>query len=56
MKTSPDFPYETFPIRLEFKEGKMSKLCYFQDKTHLNAYLIRHKLKKNDVTIKYNEE
>lgn len=56
MKTTPDFPYSSFPIRLEYKEGNLSKLCYFKDSTHLNSYLIRHKLKKKDVTIKTNEE
>lgn len=55
MKTTPDFPYSTFPVRLEYKEGKANKLCYFKDNTHLNSYLIRHKLKKKDVTIMYND-
>lgn len=56
MKTSSDFPYTSFPIRLEFKEGKTVRVCYFQDQTHLNKYLIRHKISKKQATIKYNEE
>ena len=56
MNTSIDFPYASFPIRLEFKEGKQSRVCYFQDKTHLNKYLIRHKIDKKTANIRYNEE
>jgi hypothetical protein len=56
MKTSADFPYISFPIRLEFKEGKNARVCYFQDKTHLNKYLIRHNISKKSAVIKYNEE
>jgi hypothetical protein len=50
------FPYSSFPIRLEYKEGKTDKVCYFQDKTHLNKYLIRHKISKKTAKISYNEE
>ncbi len=56
MNTSTDFPYATFPIRLEFKEDKRSRVCYFQDKTHLNKYLISHKINKKTADIRYNEE
>ena len=51
-----DFPYPSFPIRLEFKEGKTSRVCYFQDKTNLNKYLTRHKIKKKSADIRYNEK
>jgi hypothetical protein len=50
------FPYTSFPIRLEFMEGKHSRVCYFQDKTHLNKYLIKHKINKKTANILYNEE
>lgn len=56
MKTTTEFPYASFPIRLEYKEGKTDKVCYFQDKTHLNKYLIRHKILKKTAKISYNEE
>jgi len=56
MNTSADFPYATFPIRLEFKEDKRARVCYFQDKTHLNKYLVKHKINKKTADIKYNEE
>jgi hypothetical protein len=56
MNTSADFPYATFPIRLEFKEDKKMRVCYFQDKTHLNKYLIKHKINKKTADIRYNEE
>lgn len=39
------FPYyETFPYRLEHKEGKGKKLCYFQHESHVVKYIERHKL------------
>ena len=56
MNTSADFPYATFPIRLEFRDGKYPRVCYFQDKTHLNKYLIKHKINKKTADIRYNEE
>ena len=56
MNTSADFPYSTFPIRLEFKEDKKTRVCYFQDTTHLNKYLIKHKINKKTADIRYNEE
>lgn len=42
------FPYETFPYRLETKEGKTKKVCWFSHESHVHKYIERHKLKKND--------
>lgn len=55
MKTTETFPYEKFPIRLEHKEGKIQKLCWFECKEHLDKYLNRHNLKKNAVNIQINK-
>ena len=30
-----DFPYDSFPIKLTHKEGKIKKLCWFQCVEHL---------------------
>jgi hypothetical protein len=42
------FPYETFPYRLEHKEGNGKKICWFQHESHATKYIERHKLKKKD--------
>lgn len=43
--------HETFPIKLIYKDGKEDKICYFMCKEHLQSYINRHKLKKNQVKI-----
>jgi hypothetical protein len=43
--------HETFPLTLEFKEGKDKKLCMFQCQEHLDSYLKRYKLKKNQYKV-----
>lgn len=43
--------HETFPIKLIHKDGKEDKVCYFMCKEHLQSYINRHKLKKNQVKI-----
>lgn len=45
------FPYEKFTFRLEYKENKTPKICYFECQEHLDKYLNRHNLKKKDVKI-----
>ena len=45
------FPYENFPIRLEYKDGKDSKICWFECEEHLQKHLDRYKLKKKDITV-----
>jgi hypothetical protein len=51
IKASDDdkkFPYETFPYRLETKEGKTKKVCWFSHESHVHKYIERHKLAKNN--------
>jgi hypothetical protein len=45
------FPYETFPYRLEHKEGTGKKICWFQHESHATKYIERHKLNKKDYTL-----
>jgi hypothetical protein len=40
-----------FPVKLTHKDGKEEKVCYFMCKEHLQSYVKRHKLKKNQVKI-----
>lgn len=45
------FPYPTFPYRLEFGEKKNLTICWFQCEEHLDSYLKRYKLNKKKVKI-----
>lgn len=47
------FPYDRFPFRLEYKEGKSNKVCWFDCQDNLNKYIDRHKLKKKEYTTGY---
>ena len=49
------FPYETFPIRLEFGEKKNTTICHFQCQEHLGKYLERCKLDKRTIKIDYRD-
>ena len=43
--------HEVFPLTLEYLEGKDKKVCFFQCQEHLDKYLNRYKLKKQNVSI-----
>ena len=45
------FPYETFPYRLETKEGKTKKVCWFSHESHVHKYIGRHKLNRKDYVV-----
>lgn len=47
------FPYESFPYRLEHKEGNSKKICWFEHETHATKYIERHKLKKKEYILEY---
>ena len=49
------FPYETFPIRLEFGEKKNLTVCHFQCDAHLQKYLERYKLDKRTIKVTYRD-
>jgi len=49
------FPYETFPIRLEFGEKKNTTVSYFQCEEHLQKYLERYKLDKRTIKLDYRD-
>jgi hypothetical protein len=46
-----EFPYDQFPCKLVYKDGKENKICYFQSEDHLNKHITRYKIKKKDCTI-----
>ncbi len=43
--------HEMFPIKLTHQDGKEVKSCYFTCKEHLQTYVKRYKLKKDQVKI-----
>lgn len=49
------FPYETFPIRLQFGEVKNPTVCHFQCQEHLDKYLERYKLDKRTIKLDYRD-
>lgn len=49
------FPYDSFPIRLEFGEKKNNTICHFQCQEHLDKYLERYKLDKRTIKIDYRD-
>ena len=38
-----EFPYEGFPYRLEYTDGKDEKVCWFMCEEHLQKYIDRYK-------------
>ena len=55
MKNSDcEFPYDTFPIRLEEydEKNKLVKKCFFQTKGHLQKHIERHQLTSYKASIK----
>lgn len=56
MMTEPTlFPYETFPIRLEFGEKKNTTVCFFSCEEHLQKYLERYKIDKRTLKLDYRD-
>lgn len=51
----PEFPHSQFPVRLEHMEGSDKKICFFQNKGHLQKYIDRAKMKKNQYEVFYQE-
>lgn len=43
--------HETFPITLEYMDGKDFKRCFFVCKEHCDSYLNRYKLKKGSYKV-----
>jgi hypothetical protein len=56
MNTITQFPYENFPYKLEHKDGKEKRVCYFECKDHLDKYLVRYNIKKKDADIHINKK
>jgi hypothetical protein len=40
------FPFETFPFRLEYKDGNDIRVCHFQCEEHRDKHIKRYGLRK----------
>ena len=49
------FPYEKFPVRLEYSDDRESKICWFECEEHLQKYLEKYKLSKKPTKITYKD-
>jgi len=47
------FPYETFSVRLEYKERRDTKICWFQCFDHFQKYMLRYGLNPKDCKIDF---
>ena len=41
------FPFESFPFRLEYKDGNDTRVCHFQCEEHRDKHIKRYGLRKN---------
>lgn len=45
------FPHNGFEYRLDQKEGKETRICWFQSEDHLKKHIQRYNLKKKDIVV-----
>jgi hypothetical protein len=51
ISTTEKFPYSTFSFRLDLKEGKENRVCWFECQAHVDKFIKKHNLKKKDYTL-----
>ena len=44
------FPYETFPIRLEYQDRDVKRICWFQCYNHFEKHITRYKVTQYEAT------
>lgn len=49
------FPYETFPIRMEWAEGKINKIAWFECHEHMQKQYDRVKKPRLKVDVRYKD-
>jgi hypothetical protein len=51
-KIAPEeFPYDQFPWKLIYLDGKEKRTCFFQSEEHMKKHIDRCKLKKKSYNI-----
>lgn len=56
MTHNEEFPYDQFPWKLVYKDGKDTRKCFFQSEDHRKKYIDRYKFKKKDIKLSYKFE
>ena len=56
MTNDEEFPYNEFPWKLVYKDGKENRKCFFQSEDHMKKHIVRYNLKNKDYTIGYKYE
>lgn len=51
MEHTEEFPYEQFPYKLIYQDGKETRKCYFQSEEHRQKHIDRYKMKKKDIKL-----
>ena len=52
-KDGEEFPFDQFPWKLVFKDGKETRKCYFDSEHNRQKHIDRYKLKKKDIQLSY---
>jgi len=56
MDYTEEFPFDQFPWKLVYTEGKETRKCYFESEAHRQKHIDRYKLKKKDIKLSYKYE
>ena len=56
MDYNEEFPFDQFPWKLVYTEGKETRKCYFESENHRQKHIDRYKLKKKDIKLSYKYE
>ena len=56
MDYTEEFPFDQFPWKLIYKDGKETRKCYFQTEDHRKKHIDRYNLKKKDIKLSYKYE
>ena len=51
-----EFPYDTFPWKLEYMDGKDNRLCFFENEYNRQKHIDRYHLKKKEIKLSYKYE
>ncbi len=56
MDYTEEFPFDQFPWKLVYQDGKEVRKCYFQTEDHRKKHIERYQLKKKDIKLSYKFE
>jgi hypothetical protein len=46
-----EFPYDTFPWKLEYMDGKDNRLCFFENEYYRQKHINRYNLNKKEIKL-----